>query len=546
MSLSTQQTQAVLDPAPHKAIKAGAGSGKTYTLVAQVQRWVADGIDPDKIVAISFTRRAGEELARRLAKAGIMIGWNGTAHGWAFSSMVRFGFGISPMTEDDLADIVAMHMLSYGPEWRGKGKAIATRVLADLDGKPDAEKKAKGGAAAIEDSIVRLVKGYIKSQRLVLVGNMIKEFIFRLAIEPRFLEWVNARTQVIAWDEYQDADQEEHDLLRRILAPKRTLVIGDPRQAIYSFRGGSPNFLLDTQHQEATVAQHLLDVSYRLPEVVLPVANELQPAFPPMHGTGKDGTFYFVEADAGDVGAMALELQAIQQHMCAPITCLCRTNARCAELAWQIGREAHLATADMKRTGTHEMFAVYDALRFVLQPQNDWVVHRLHSRFGTGASPYLDGKAWLPSSGFRYIDALDQSGTMPEVMQRLRMLTQDTCVLDVLATCPELAKGQPVDHAELSIREWVGWWHSRDISDVVQLPEGACFLVMTAHSSKGLEWPHVAVVALGDVHGSFPSNNKTADEEEEKRLLYVACTRAAETLHVLGERDTWYRMGGQL
>jgi len=303
---------------------------------------------------------------------------------------------------------------------------------------------------------------------------------------------------------------------------------------------------MDPFHQEDRVEQHLLDVSYRLPDVVLPVANELQPVFPSMYGTGKPGTFYFVECEAEDVGAMATELHAIQQHLGAPVTCLCRTNARCTELAFQLGPEAHLATADMKRTGTPEMFAVYDALRFVLQPQNDWVVHRLHSRFGGGASPYLDGKAWLPSSGFRYLDALEKSGAMPEVMQRLRLLTQDTSVLDVLATCPELANGQTVDHAELSIREWVGWWHSRDISDVVQLPEGACFLVMTAHSSKGLEWPHVAVVAMGELHGCFPSNNKSADLEEEKRLLYVACTRCSETLHVLGDHSTWYRMGGSL
>ncbi len=546
MSLSTQQTQAVVDPAQHKAIKAGAGSGKTYTLVAQVQRWVADGLDPDKIVAISFTRRAGEELARRLSKAGIMIGWNGTAHGWAFSSMVRFGFGISPMTENDLADIVAMHLLSYGPEWQAKEASIAKRILADLEGKPATVKNASKGASAIEDSIIRLIKGYIKSQRLVLVGNMIREFTQRLNSDPRFLEWMQSRTHVIAWDEYQDADAEEHKILREILHPRRSLVIGDPRQAIYSFRGGSPAYLMDPWHQEDRVEQHLLDVSYRLPDVVLPVANELQPTFPSMYGTGKPGTFYFVECESDDVGKMATELHAIQQHLGAPLTCLCRTNARCTELALQLGPEAHLATADMKRTGTPEMFAVYDALRFVLQPKNDWVVHRLHSRFGGGASPYLDGKAWLPSSGFRYLDALEQSGTMPEVMQRLRTMTQDTSVLDVLATCPELVNGASVDHAELSIREWVGWWHSRDIADVVQLPEGACFLVMTAHSSKGLEWPHVAVVAMGESYGCFPSNNKTADLAEEKRLLYVACTRCSETLHVLGDHSTWYRMGGSL
>jgi hypothetical protein len=482
MSLDTWQSMAAHHPSRNLGIVAPAGSGKTAVLVERIEHLIRERlVDPERIVAITFTRRAGQVLVSRLAAKGLKIGYAGTAHSYC----ARLLMALSPrpliVDDDDLESI--WNMASGVPD---RMTERDRRAVLECIQTPDDK----------ESAPVRLTAAYCRAHT-VLPIDMVVPMVAELKL-------AEGRADAALWDEYQDASWSDAQLLESFGACART-VVGDHHQAIYGFRGGCPVYLIGVPDKAA------LRNSYRCPDTILDRAERLWPAPRDVRGNGKPGTFAAV--DVGEKWNNRAIAAALEGHFGGlGATVLCRTNYDCRSLKDALGEGTVLG----RQQPTREERLVLDWCRVAIRPC-DWVLWRLGIGGGERFDPLTDGSLvqWLAAKGIKNkADEALNAGAFESVE----------------TLCAWLGI-KPVVNAELTPAEWVHWYLRRDVADMIERPEvDTCkWLVMTAHASKGLEWPRVAVVGLGQ-HWPSPKG----DPEEGRCLAYVAMTRAQEHLLLVG------------
>lgn len=484
MNLSSEQRRAVESAAPHKRVIAGAGSGKTRLLVAQVGRWIHDGIDPARMVAITYTRRAGEELRQRLWDThGVSLGYVGTVHGMAYLAMSLCDDGrlrLTPLSAVE-SNGLTEHVAS---EVRLKS-ALTEKVYKTVRG----ERVNPASLSSIELALVHAVWSQMGRWRLVPVGTLVDRFAAAMLADTRLREWMAARACAIVWDEYQDSTEDEASLLGTI-NPGLSVVVGDPRQAIFGFRHASSDHLWARDVQTFD-----LRLNYRSTRRVIEVANR----------AASERLVAFRE-DAGDALGFPCEPDmapwlsaevAARWATQGSTAVLCRTNREVEFVCRQLAAEGVDALALSPKFDKYagEMWGrLYVACRYAMDPD----------------CPWLQGVA-------------SANGVLPDARRTGEV--EDLSARELLA--PWWRHQVPDDPAlELSVLRFVSWYQRRDLDDFVPDVRSKV-LVMTAHASKGQEFDDVVLCDVGRKLGG-------RNEEEERNLLYVGITRARNRLALVG------------
>ncbi|MBV8221526.1 MAG: ATP-dependent helicase [Solirubrobacterales bacterium] len=598
--LNAEQRAAVRHPGGPLLILAGAGTGKTTTLCGRVAWLVADGVAPERILLLTFTRRAAREMLQR-ARAlvampsgarGVQGGtFHSVAHHFVRRHSVALGLpaGFGVLDAGDAADLLDLVREEHGHAERGRRFPKKSTLLDIYSRTVNAQRPLSEVLADVFpwceerlDDIAVLFKAYTDRKRALGVIDLDDLLLYwrGLATDEVVGAQIEARFDHVLIDEYQDVNGLQVDIVRHLRQRCRNLTaVGDDFQAIYGWRAASARHILDfpDHFPDATVVT--LESNYRSTPPILSVANALsaqaERAFPKQLRTERAGGVAPQLIFCRDESAQASEiadrvLEARERAMdLRQQAALMRTSHDSALLELELSRRQipfvkygglrYLEAAHVKdlialfrlADNPHDeisWFRVLQLLDGVGPATARRVLDVLVTADGDELAAWLDARQKLPADARPLADGLiealrDGRGETAAGV-RAERLSQALAPL-IKTRYPDGAlRLQDLDQLVAAARGASALGHfvselvidppasSSDLAGPPHLDEDYVVL-STIHSAKGLEWDAVHVLALYD--GNFPacmSAGSTETIDEERRLLYVAMTRARRQLHL--------------
>jgi DNA helicase-2/ATP-dependent DNA helicase PcrA len=586
---------------------AGAGSGKTNTLAHRVANLVRHGADPQRLLLLTFSRRAAQEMERRvggvLQKALGLAGtqplpnlpWSGTFHGIGVRLLreyaPRIGLEDTFTIHDrgDAEDLMGMVRHEIGLSetkkrfpLKGTCLGIYSRVLNTREPLALVLQAVYPWCTQWEDELKKLFGAYVeaKQQQNVLDYDDLLAFWADMMAEPALAQEVGARFDHVLVDEYQDTNKLQSEIL---LALKPTgqgvTVVGDDAQSIYSFRGATVRNILDFPHQFAQPARVVtLERNYRSTQPILDASNAVISAARERHAknlftdkaSSQRAQLVLVPDEAQQARWVADQVLR-QRETGTPLksqAVLFRTSHHSAALELELARRniPFVKFGGLKFLEAAHVKDVMALLRFAQNPRSRMAGFRVVQLVpGVGAATatrLLDAMAEA-SDPHQALQDFEAPAQAKEDWSRLAALfagLNDRAVawpadmelakswyLPVLERLHEDAAVRKLDVDQLA-RLAAGYAsRERFLTELTLDPPDATsdqsgpplrdedyLILSTIHSAKGQEWKAVHVLSVVD--GCIPSDmaTGTTDEiEEERRLLYVAMTRAREHLHLL-------------
>ena len=512
--LTVEQRDAVTTNVSPLCVIAGAGSGKTRVLTRRIAWQTTQGhADPRRVLAVTFTRRAARELRDRLRRLGLRDAVRaGTFHAVALAQLRRHAADAGRRPPRILASVASLVSELRPRLDRAAAADIANeigwcraRLVAPQDYADAAKAARRRAPLGRVDRFAKLYAEYeeAKQRRRVLDfddvlvrATELMEHDERHAAAQRWLH------QHLLVDEFQDINPLQFRLLRSWLGPDSTLlVVGDPDQAIYGWNGADPE-LMDNigEHLGGCARLHLRANFRSTPEILAAAGRVLgrdpQPAVRP---TGDAPTVSVCDgADEAAVLARAVRQRHRPGSVWRRQAVLARTNAQLEPLRRALVRQQIPVTsaADSSLIRQPEVAALLEA----------W------PRGASLAACVADTRAELHQHADTEARSQPPPGA-PGGVEALLAFAEDHLCLDRDASVGSFAAALRAD--------------SRSGSS----PDGVALL--TFHAAKGLEWPVVHLVGLEDGYVPIAHARSGAARAEERRLLHVAVTRAAQELHVL-------------
>ncbi|MEA2298387.1 MAG: ATP-dependent helicase UvrD/PcrA [Solirubrobacteraceae bacterium] len=612
--LNPEQRAAATHPGGPLLILAGAGTGKTTTLCSRVAWLIAGGVPAERILLLTFTRRAAREMiarARTLTdhaapNAGPIVG--GTFHSLAHR-LVRLhasslglapGFGVLDAGDAvDLLDLVRQE----------QGQAASPRRFPRPQTMLDIYSRTVNAQLPLEEVLAEAFPW--NAQHREALGETFRAYGARkralgvLDLDDLLLYWralaaddvvgprlADAYDHVLV-DEYQDVNGLQVDIVRSLRATRREVtVVGDDFQAIYGFRAASARHILDFPTHFPDARTVTLERNYRSSHPILAVANAVsaqdRAGFPKVLWTERDGGTTPELVHPRDEAEQAGEvcdrvLAAREQGM----------ELRSQAVLFRTGHDSALLELELNRRRIP--FVKYGGLRYLEaahvkdlvallrltdNPADEMSWFRLLQlldgvgpirarrvlealRPPGGGAPDLG--RWpvaadhLPPSAREHADALaaalardsddDPAGPRAErlcaALEPLIRLRYPDAAIRLIDLEQLVAAARGAEDLRHFVSELVldPPTSTADLAGPPHLDED--YLVLsTVHSAKGLEWDAVHVIAAYD--GNIPADMSTGSEEgiaEERRLFYVALTRARRSLAVYVPVRYYHRPG---
>jgi DNA helicase-2/ATP-dependent DNA helicase PcrA len=294
VGLTPEQREAVMSPARRLLIRATAGSGKTHVLTLRIQRRISDEeIAADQVLAMTFTRKAGDELRRRLAKAGIRDIRAGTFHRAALSlvNQYRDDNHLKPLVLEAnrrrLVNALALQLRESGElkleDWQlpRLEQEISWALSQGFNGALYAKnvRKLRRDAPLPSSQFADVLDRYVglcRSRGVLDFDLLLSEAISLLRDEPPVLASFRHRNRSLYVDEAQDMNPLQFMLLRQMAGDDPDLFcVGDPNQSIYGFNGANPKFLNDIVRTWPDTVVLDLTRNHRSTANIIAVANTL-------------------------------------------------------------------------------------------------------------------------------------------------------------------------------------------------------------------------------------------------------------------------------
>jgi len=523
--LNDEQQVAVTTDALPLAIHAGAGSGKTRVLTHRIAwRALTGRDDPRRVLALTFTRKAASELRSRVRRLGMRDQVAaGTFHSVALAQL-RTWWRENDRREPDLVDRKISMVRSRLP--RDHRATAALDVVAEIEWakarriRPEtyaASAEAAGRTPPLPAPTVARIYGDYEQEKadrnLVDFDDLLDQCRHHLTTDRRFADAQRWRFRHLYVDEFQDVNPLQFDLLAAWLGGRTELcVVGDPDQAIYGWNGADADHLnrFDAHFPGATVLE--LRQNYRSTPQVLRVAARALVGRQPM-SANRDGGPEPVVSGHTDQTAEAEAIARNVRDRRGPNgrwrdqAVLVRTNAQTEPVA-QALRSAGIPVRTRSGSGLLDRADVKAQLQTLSRVDGPLADHLGDLRVAADG-PLADGAA--PEFDENTGAAGDETGRATAFAELGRM-ADEFLALEPAGTGPGFVASVR-SQALAAVDESV---------DAVE--------VATFHSAKGLEWPSVHLGGLE--HGLVPINHarEPAAIAEERRLLYVALSRAEEHL----------------
>ncbi len=589
---------------------AGAGTGKTMTLAHRVAHLVINGVSPERILLLTFTRRAAQEMTRRVesivrqalgkqrALPAGCLPWSGTFHSIANRLLRRYAHnlnldpGFSVLDRGDAADMmdVVRHELELSKKSRRFPKkdtclAIYSRCVNAQQELAETLESTYPWCGDWQQELSSLFRHYVirKQQNQTLDYDDLLLYWQRLVAEPEFAADIAAFFDHVLVDEYQDTNIVQANILRS-LKPDGTgvTVVGDDAQSIYSFRAAEVENILGFPDQFMPVAKVVtLEENYRSTQPLLDTANLLiaeserqyrKNLFTEKIGGAKPAyvTVEDADAEAGFVVESVLDNRE-QGMQLKDQAVLFRGAHNSDRLEIELVRRniPYVKYGGLKFLEAAHIKDVLSVLKWAENPKNEVAAFRV-LKLLPGMGPASAARCFecLAVNDFHFSAlaefkptraAADDWPLLCELLQSLSAAGLDEGAWQGQLTqtrrwyqphLERLYDGLDTREADIEQLEQIsGRYPTRErfLTELTLDPPSAAgdqagdplldedYLVLsTVHSAKGQEWDAVFVLNVSD--GMFPSEFATGKPglvEEERRLLYVAMTRARQSLSLI-------------
>lgn len=592
--LNEAQLEAVKSKDGPILVIAGAGSGKTKTLTYRVARLIEDGIKPENILLLTFTKKAAAEM---LSRATIVLDnrcekvAGGTFHSFAniilrkYSKLLGLKNNFTIMDRADCEDVInhILGQLFPKKEKRFPKKSTLLDIYSKSINKVTPTKQIIADEfpqfVHCEDKIIEVHKAYVayKRENSVLDYDDLLLYI-KLLLENNdgLRKRLSNEYKYIMVDEYQDTNTLQADVIKLLASEHNNIMaVGDDAQSIYSFRGANFRNILDFPKLFENTKIIKLEQNYRSTQNILKLTNEIiskakekytknlfsnivSPQVPALI-CAKD-----TQMEADFICQRILEL--LDEDISLSDICVLTRNARMSynleiELSkraipfQKFGGPKFMETAHIKDVVAH--------LRVILNPDDVISLTRILLLLkGVGAStvnnimPIIKGDLnpdikLLPSNKSQSLTPL--FNTLGQLRDYSTTKKPEEIVSAVINYYRPILKDKYDDFSkrekDLDHFEYLSTQYSNledFISDLALEPPDAsvegmykknsddeALTISTIHSAKGLEWDSVFII--GAVDGRFPSAysfNSEEEMDEELRLMYVATTRAKNNLYI--------------
>ncbi|MBI4992426.1 MAG: UvrD-helicase domain-containing protein [Candidatus Harrisonbacteria bacterium] len=535
-------------------IAAGAGSGKTRTLTSRLIYLLKSGIKPENIVAVTFTNKAAKEMKSRIMnnESGIMnngMPFIGTFHSLGVqilkqeAKLVGRTRNFTIFDEDDSLSLVKkiLEEMNLSKD-RFNPLAVMAKISKIKNELLDAGELGSGDR--YEQIILAVFQKYgelLKKSNAFDFDDLIEKVVKIFQTHPAMLEKYQNSWQQILVDEYQDVNTSQY-LLIKLLAQKHKnlFVIGDDAQSIYAFRGSDFRNFLNFEKDWQNAAIIKLEENYRSTKNIIRAASELiknnkfqKPKA--LWTNNQEGSPIYLTAyqnNEEEAWGIAEKISEILKNgeSLKNIAILYRTNAqsRAIEQTLIQSRIPYEIFGGLKFYARKEIKDIIAGLRYAFNPNDAASIERLAKNFNRSKNAVL-------------LENLPRLSNELSLVQLINYFLENTDYLEYL----EKNFKNPEERQE-NIKELINFAATfQDAHEFLEqvalmssldgrpkLEENAIKL-MTIHLAKGLEFDHIFIVGAND--GLLPHERSMlkADElEEERRLMYVAMTRAKYNLHI--------------
>ena len=597
--LNKPQYQAVTKTDGPVLVIAGAGSGKTRTLVYRVAHLIESGVEPESILLLTFTRKASQEMlwrAGRLLNDSCSRVTGGTFHSVANMLLRRYGSNLgfgSSFTIIDRADAEGIiNLLKSSLELSGPKKQFPSKraVINMISGSVNKARSLEdliydeyAHLSEFTEDILLLQKHYQVFKRdhgLMDYDDLLVNWKRIMEDVVQVREEISSRYRYIMVDEYQDTNLIQADIVR-LAAYKHdnVMVVGDDSQSIYSFRGADFYNIMRFPDTFPGTEIIKLEENYRSTQPILTLTNDIirnaaekytktlytriegeQKPF--LHGARDERVeAAFVIQKIGELRDRGTELNEI--------AVLFRSGFHSFKLELELGSHSiqFEKRGGLKLTESAHMKDVLAVLRLLTNPLDNLSWNRLLlsiDKVGpktaqkitgviassddpiTALSSYPAGPAWKGGIArlARLFTDLQKGGQDPARLCEMTLEWYQP-VFERLYADDYPKRQKDLDQLKTII---AGYDNLQQFIDDTSLdpPEADAsayssdsetLVLSTIHSAKGLEWDAVFVIGLAD--GRFPHSSAFPGEqwEEERRLLYVAATRARKNLYLCYPRE---------
>lgn len=594
MDFNQSQVDAIKINQGPALVLAGPGSGKTLVITRRTQNLIEEcGIDPGKILVISFTRASAEEMKRRFNK---LTGSSypvtfGTFHS-VFFRILKLAYGLTG--ENILKEEKKTEILRELVEKRNLVIEDVSDFLVDIGREISLVKNDRlslenyYAKSCSEEEFKYLYRAYekrLEEERVLDFDDMLVKCYELLVARPDILgAWQRKYTYILI-DEFQDINKIQYDIIAMLAKPENNLfVVGDDDQSIYRFRGARPEIMKQFKKDYPKAKEILLGVNYRSTKNIVETAgrliaynkNRFEKKITTPNKAGEEvRVLNFSKTEEENQFVIDCIRSLYEKgHAYQDIAILFRTNIGPRSiverlLEYNLPFKLRDSMPNIYEHWIARDFITYirlamgsdargDFYRIMNKPKRyfhrnclsrpnfsfeelraryadkDWMVDRVDQlecdlNFLKGISPY---------AAITYIrKSIGYDNYLKEYADFRRMEVEE--LQDV---CEELAD------AARPYKDYESWFaHIRDYSRQLkeqsekrnQREDGLSILTM--HGAKGLEYPVVFIMDAQE--GITPHSRATLDEsiEEERRLFYVAMTRAKEQLFILSAKERFHK-----
>ncbi|MCU0660111.1 MAG: UvrD-helicase domain-containing protein [Candidatus Pacebacteria bacterium] len=588
--LNVAQKEAVLHTEGPLLIVAGAGAGKTKTLTARIASLIASGTPGESILAVTFTNKAAKEMRERVAalisadQSGSMP-FVGTFHSLGVrlirdnSEKLGVTRHFTILDEEDARSIIKDSLISRGLDPKQfeprKIKAIISRNKSDFVTREQFAEKTSSYIEEVTHAVWEEYEARKKRENSLDFDDLLLLPTLLLKSDAFVREQYQRLWRHVHVDEYQDTNKVQYTLVTLLAEKHKNIcVVGDSDQNIYSWRGANIENILRFERDYPGAKVVLLEENYRSTKTIIEAANEVikknAVRIPKnLFTNNKEGekiSLFEAWNEEDEARFVARTADRLIQEGAQPnnITVLYRANfqSRVLEEAFLMANVPYqvLGTKFFDRK---EIKDVISYIKAALNRESLADVKRIINTPARGIGKTTIAKLFanqfgeLPATmqkkinGFYAVLAeIKEAVETTKPSEAIKFLIKKTGIEEVLATGSEEDKERLENIKEL-VTLATRYDPLEGMEGVEKLLEDAALAseqdsleekkekigvkLMTVHTSKGLEFPHVFVVGLEQ--GLFPHDRmdtqKTKDEdEEERRLFYVALTRAREKVYL--------------
>ncbi len=621
-TLNEPQRQAVLHGEGPLMIIAGAGSGKTRVLTYRIAHLIENGVDPFRILSLTFTNKAAAEMRHRIETT---IGtearniWMGTFHS-VFAKILRieakylgYTSNFSIYDTDDSKSLLRSIIREFNLDDKTyKANAVFNRISG-----------AKNRLVSADDYLANsILQADDKAARMPDIGRLYKAYTVRCfqanAMDfddllyntnvlfrdfPEVLHKYQHKFRYVMVDEFQDTNVSQYLITRKLSAVHQNIcVVGDDAQSIYAFRGANIENILNFEKDFPAVRTIKLEQNYRSTQTIVNTANSViarnkaQLRKEVFTENEEGGLIEVIKAQSDNEEGRLIATSIFEEKMQGGLrnndfAILYRTNAQSRSFEEALRRLGvkYRIVGGLSFYQRKEIKDLLSYLRFIVNQQDEEAFKRIINlpKRGIGDTTiakitvsaaengvaiwdvvgnihqYVSGRATVPIDKFAYLiksfmlmidqgkDAFEVATHVAKTSGILRELYEDK-------TVEGLSRYENVQELLNAIKEFVDNPENEDktlgtfLQSVALLTnadepdedgDNDRITLMTIHSAKGLEFKHVYVVGMEE--DLFPSQmmlESRQDLEEERRLFYVAITRA-ETKLTFSYAESRYQWG---